>query len=347
MIGKVPLIENTGKEEILFMTDIVGLDIGTMNIVVARQNKNNEINTASLRNMFLTVDKEILGGFDYKNISHAIIENDLYILSDDAYNFANIFSKEVSRPMSNGLISSNEIDAIDILTVMVKSLTGTSEDNNVGKCVYSVPANPIDKKANIIYHQNVFNRIVSELGFESQHLNEAVAIVYSECAESNFGGIAISFGAGMTNVAVVYKSVPVITFSVARGGDWIDEHVAMATGSISNRVNLIKERQLNLINFAEGTKKDRRVKEALIYYYRALINYVVKNLIVQLETLTIELPEQLPMIISGGTSLTGGFLDFLKDCLVDYKFPIAVSEVRAAENPLTAVAQGCLVKALQ
>jgi len=345
MIGKAPLIENAGKGEI-HMTDIVGLDIGTMNIVTARQTDDDQISTASLRNVFLTVDKETLGGFDYKNISHAIIENELYILSDDAYNFANIFSKEISRPMSKGMISASEIDAIDILTVMVKSLIGESKDKS-GKCVFSVPANPIDDDLNVIYHQNVFSRIVSELGFESEHLNEAVAIVYSECAESNFSGIAISFGAGMTNIAVVYKSVPVITFSVARGGDWIDNNAAIATGTISNRVNLVKERKLNLIDFSEGTKKERRAKEALVYYYRSLINYVVKNLIIELETLTVELPEQLPMIVSGGTSLTTGFLDFLKNCLVDYEFPISVSEVKSAENPLTAVAQGCFVKAMQ
>jgi len=346
MIGKAPLIKNIGKGGILLMTDIVGLDIGTMNIVAARQNENTEINTASLRNVFLTLDKEAIGGFDYKNISHVMIDGDLYILSNDAYNFANIFSIEVSRPMSKGMISSSEIDAVDILMVMVKSLIGVSKEK-IGKCVYSVPANPIDDELNVIYHQNVFNRIVSELGFESEHLNEAVAIVYSECAESNFGGIAISFGAGMTNIAVVYKSVPIITFSVARGGDWIDNNTAIATGSISNRVNLVKEKQLNLVDFSNGTKKERRVKEALVYYYRTLINYVVKNLIIELETLTVELPEQLPMIVSGGTSLTGGFLDFFKECLIDYDFPISVSEVRSAENPLTAVAQGCLVKAMQ
>jgi actin-like ATPase involved in cell morphogenesis len=344
MIGKVPKIEVT--KELSYMNDI-GLDIGTMNIVAARQNQNNQINTASLRNVFLPVDKQSLGGFNFKDISHAVIDNNLYILSEDAYNFANIFSKEVSRPMSKGMISSNELDAVDVLMVMVKSLIGTAENKDTSKCVYSVPANPIDTNMNVIYHQNVFNRIVSELGFVTEHLNEAVAIVYSECAETNFSGIAISFGAGMTNVAVVYKSVPVITFSVARGGDWIDDNAANSTGFISNRVNLIKERQFDLTDFNNGNKKERRVKEALVYYYRSLISYVVKILLQELNTLTTDLPERLPMIISGGTSLATGFVSFFTECLSDYEFPISISDVKHADNPLTAVAEGCLIKAMQ
>ena len=113
------------------------------------------------------------------------------------------------------MISTKEIDSVDILAVMVKKLIGTSSG---GRCCYSIPAEPIDNEMNVIYHQNVFGRIINELGFKAEAINEATAIVCTECQESNFSGIGISFGAGMTNVALVYKAIPTTVFSIARGG---------------------------------------------------------------------------------------------------------------------------------
>ena len=344
LIGKPPELNKNKQQENIMAEQDVGLDIGTMNIIAARQNKE-QINTSSLRNVFLKIDKNIIGNFDTGSISHVVVDDELFILSEDAYNFANIFSKEVSRPMSKGMISTTEIDAIDILSIMIKELIGTSD--GTGKCVYSVPANPIDREMNIIYHQNVFNRIIEDLGFQTEALNESIAIIYSECVASDFSGIAISFGAGMCNAAVVYKAVPVITFSVAKGGDYIDQNAAISTGTTSNRANLIKETRFDLTNFNNGIKKDRRVKEALVYYYNSLIDYVARSLIQQLNSITVELPEHLPMVIAGGTSLATNFVDFFKDKITQHDFPIAISDIQHARNPLTVVAEGCLIKALK
>ena len=59
------------------------------------------------------------------------------------------------------------------------------------------------------------------------------------------------------------------------------------------------------------------------------------------------IPKPVPIIISGGTALAGGFLDFFKKSFEARrrKFPIEISEIRMASNPLNAVAQGLLVQA--
>jgi hypothetical protein len=326
------------------MSDYCGLDVGTMNIVSAKLNNSDAVDVKSLRNIFLEVDKEAAEIMDLSGISHTIIDDSMFFISEDAYNFANILGKEASRPMRNGMISTKEIDSVDILAVMVKELIGTSKS---GRCCFSIPADPIDDEMNVIYHQNVFGRIINELGFESEPINEATAIVYTECQASSFSGIGISFGAGMTNVALVYKTIPTTVFSVARGGDWIDFNVARSTGSISNRVTLIKENNFSLDNYRSGKKKDRKIKEALVYYYHDLINYTIKCIVNSLENTAVELPESLPVIISGGTSLVDGFIEMVNQVTEQYEFPFKVSEIRHAGNPLTAVAEGCLIKALK
>ncbi len=325
--------------------EAVGLDVGTMNLVAAYL-VNDDVVTKRIRNMFVQTDAENAETMDLTNIFHAIIEDQLYILGDDAYNFANIFGQTVRRPMKNGMISPNEIDALDILTVMIKELIGHAKKDS--PVCFSIPANPIDADMNVTYHKNVLERIVTTLGYKAVPFNEAAAIVLDECAETNFSGIGISFGAGMTNVAIVYKSVPVVTFSVARGGDWIDYNAAISIGQIPNRVSVIKERpDFDLTSFEASKKKERRIREALVYYYKDLLNYVIKNLIAEFNKIDLQIPDPLPIIVAGGTSKPKHFVEFFKEQFENFEVPFEWAEIRHAENPLTAVASGCLVKALQ
>jgi hypothetical protein len=333
-------------ESVIKSSGACGLDVGTMNLVSAFV-KNDEITTKSMRNVFLHLDKDSIGTLDLSGISHVFIDEELYVLSQNAFDLANMFGLQVSRPMRNGMISAAEIDAMEVITSIIKNLIGTSNGEN---CVYSIPANPIDSDTNIIFHEGLFGRIVEKLGYKPNSLNEATAVVYSEAADTNFSAIGISFGAGMTNIAVVYKSIPAISFSIARGGDWIDQQVATWTGAVQNRITKIKETELDLANVDyadEKNKKKRNVKRALNQYYRSLINYAYEKIISELSKIEVDLPEELPLIISGGTSKVKGFIKTSAEIIDNYEFPFEISEVRQASDPMSAVAQGCLVKALK
>ena len=327
----------------------LGLDVGTMNLVCAGANKSGKIDISTLRNVFLTVDKTHMEEMDLSKISHVRIDDSLFILSNDAYNFANIFGHNISRSMQRGMISPEDINATDVLAVMIQELIAPKKGEKPGKCVYSVPGDPINSRSNILYHQNILSRIISELGFEAEPLNEAVAIVYAECADTDFSGISMSFGAGLTNVAVVYKTIPVMEFALTRGGDWIDDNVAMAVGTIPNRVVAIKEKDFDINRFDAGRKKERKVREALGYYYTSLINHVVTSSLNELEKRDLDLgfPDSIPLIISGGTSLAGGFLNLIRQQVERVNWPLDLSEIRYAGDPLSCVSQGCLIKALK
>ena len=54
----------------------------------------------------------------------------------------------------------------------------------------------------------------------------------------------------------------------------------------------------------------------------------------------------IPLVLSGGTALPQGFRDRFEKLLWEADFPITVSEIRLAENPLHATAKGALVCAL-
>lgn len=323
----------------------IGLDAGTMHLCCARSDVDDIKIT---RNVFLKVDKDDVSLNQLSNISY--VENDegeLFIIGSDAFEFANIFGKEVSRPMEKGLISPKEISAIDVLTLMVKGLIGDTTDKEV-YCSYSVPAEAIDEERSVTYHENVFARILNSLGVNHTSVNEAMAIIYSECANEKFSGIGISFGAGMANVSIAFKGVEALKFSTARSGDWIDQQVARDLDMVPNRVTNIKERYMKLKGSVDiKNKKTKRVLEALFYYHKALIEYTVKKIIKEFEDkVDIEIDDPIPIVVSGGTSMPEGFIELFKNTISNYELPFDVSEIRHAKNPLTAVANGLLIRTI-
>jgi hypothetical protein len=323
----------------------IGLDVGTMHLCAARSDKDDVRIT---RNVFLKIDSDDVQVSELSDISHVEgSDGELYIIGSDAFKYANIFGKEVSRPMERGLISPKEISAIDVLTMMIKDLIGDVKGKEA-YCTYSVPAEAIDEGRSITYHENVFARILKSLGINYSSLNEAMAIIYSECAKEKFSGIAISFGAGMANVVVAYKGIQALSFSTARSGDWIDQQTADALGMVPNRVTSIKEKYMRFSGEVEiKNKKTKRVLEALYYYHKALIEYTVKKIIKEFdEKVDIEVDESIPIVISGGTSMPEGFDDMFRDVISGYDLPFEVSEIRRAKNPLTAVANGLLVRTM-
>ena len=323
----------------------VGIDIGTMNLISAVSNPSDgSIKTKSLRNVFLEVSKASDGTIDLAKVYHTVIDGIIYVLSGDAYKFANIFNKEISRPMKTGLLNPAFLDSSEILGTMIRDLVGKNTNGDV--CAFSVPAPSVDHENDIVYHRGMIQKIIKSLGYKPLAVNEGAAVIFSECPVDKTG-IGISFGAGMTNVAVVYQGMPGMTFSIARGGDWIDHSTSRSLNGLDSRITAIKESGFDINDARVGTKRERKIREAISLYYAELVEYVINNIIIQLTNTEIELPVSLPIVLSGGTCKAKGFTTMVKNILDGYELPFEVSEVRRATEPLEAVAKGCLAQALK
>jgi len=323
-----------------------GLDIGTMTIILSRSDKPNK--SSITRNMFLKIDEDESTLNEFSDISYIKSDDGIFIIGDDAFKMANLFNKEVSRPMEKGMISPNEIDAVDVLALIIKNMFGDVKDKDI-YCSYSVPARAVDMDRSVTYHEKVFTRILGAIGVNYTSCNEAMAVIYSECAKDKFSGIGLSFGDGMCNVCCSYKAVDAFTFSTARSGGWIDMNVAKDLNLTVNRVTNVKEKYLDLNKDfrKEPNKKRRRILEALTYHYSAMIQYTVKNLIKQFnDNFELELDDDIPIVIAGGTASVPGFLELFKDTISKFDLPFDVSEIRLAKNPQTAISRGLLVKTM-
>ena len=196
--------------------------------------------------------------------------------------------------------------------------------------------------------------IIEQYGYSVKKIEEAVAIGYEGLVDTQLTGVAISMGAGMCNIAVMYQGMTALSFSVSRGGDWIDENVSMDTGVSKAKVTNIKETSntldlssANYQNIYEEDTDEANVLIAIRSYYGALVNYLLTNLKVQFEGVenVPNFPEAVPIVIGGGTSLVKGFLDVFNEQFDQNDFPIPISEIIHIEDAHTAVARGCLSEA--
>ena len=328
-----------------------GLDCGTSLYIAATEEL-----VKKQRNAFLTVDGEVnqvKRMLKRQGIPFVEKAGKVHIVGQHAFNYAQIFSTaELKRPMKSGLLNPTEKDALPVLNAIIGELLGDAVDGET--CVYCIPSKPIDVKREVSYHEDVLRTIIEQYGYNVKKIEEAVAIGYEGLVDTQLTGVAISMGAGMCNIAVMYQGMTALSFSVSRGGDWVDENVAMDTGVSQAKVTSIKETSTtldlssaNYQNIYEEDTDEANVLIAIRSYYGALVNYLLTNLKVQFEGVenVPNFPNPVPIVIGGGTSLVKGFLDVFNEQFDQNEFPIPISEIIHIEDAHTAVARGCLSEA--
>ena len=318
----------------------IGIDCGTMNFVAARR-VNGQIEYKRIRDAFIDLPAEHKRMLKISNTSYMELNGKLLVLGDEAMTTANLFNREARRPLSGGLVSSHEFDAQQVIALLLKQISGDPEIPGE-KCSYSVPAAAIDIiGSDVTYHSLILSKIFKELGYDPDPVNEALAVIFAECAHSNFSGLGISYGSGMTNVCLGYNAMSALEFSIGRGGDWIDNGAAKAIGTTSAKICSIKESGIDIMN------PKNREEEAISLYVSTLIDYTIDSIARQFVKAKGELlvPKPIPIVVSGGTSLAGGFLKKFQERFEHHRsaFPVQISEVRAASDPLQAVAAGLLI----
>ena len=325
-----------------------GLDVGTSFVVLASEGLKGKVIYKDFRDAFYVIkpttpiatkmiEKGLTGKVFVKDDDGSFI-----ILGKDAIEKAVERNDSAKRPMHKGVVSSKEKEA-RILSYILKEVAGKAEEQGE-KLVFCIPAQPVDQEDedfDVGYHEDVVKSVLSECGYDARSINEAEALCYSELANDDYTGVALSWGAGMVNVCVMLNGEPVLKFSTTKSGDWIDRMAAVATGETDSVVQAEKENG----DFSVGQDNDNQVLAAVASYYDRLIDYTTKQLTSALED-SKALPkfkDSIPVILAGGTTKAKGFVDHFKTKLEENGFPLSVKEVRHAADPLHAVARGCLI----
>jgi hypothetical protein len=324
-------------------TGPLGLDIGTSRIVVADGPEGNR-RRAQL-NAFVPVSSSEMAENMLKQRGMVYEKNckNLYVYGNDSDFFASFLDTDARRPMSFGLLNPREENSQKMIQNIIQLMVPRAKRGEV--LCFSVPGKGEGVNGNLVYHEAVLKQFLQSLGYNAKPINEGQAVVFSELQDESFTGIGISFGGGMCNVSVSFMSMPMITFSVPKGGDYIDRSVAEVMGeSNTTKVRLFKEETLDL---------SRPPKDEMMSAFHIFYDDLMKTLIDRLRS-EFSRSSQLPkldrpmsVVLAGGTAKPKGFLEKFEGMLrAEGEFPIDISSVRMAKDPLTTTAHGCYIAAL-
>jgi hypothetical protein len=321
----------------------VGLDVGTSRIVIARPAEH-DFQYESQLNAFVTIPYSRIteGVLQRERVPHTTLGSELAVHGNESEKFAGLLNAEMRRTMSQGVLDAREPESLRMLREILASMLGSRNDAPPKLC-FTVPAAPLGAESSLTYHEATLRQILTELGYQPVSINEGLAVIYSELESSNYTGIGISCGGGLCNVCLAYLSVPVLSFSIPKAGDFIDSSTASVTGELSNRIRLAKEDSFHFNGFFAD-----KAHQVIGVYYDDMIRSLVSAL-KEAFARTKNLPalnRPVPMVLSGGTALPPGFRDRFEKLLWEQDSPVTVSEIRLAQNPLHSTAKGALVCAL-
>ncbi len=324
-------------------TQPLGLDVGTSRIVVARNGEKKYEYEAQL-NAFLTLPYSKLAEslLQRENVFHEVQGAEIVVAGNDAEKFAEVFHVETRRPMQNGVLNPKEPHSLLVMRRIISKLVGQAATEGQKIC-FSVPAAGADGEGGLAFHRASISQILTDLGYSATPIDEGLAVVFGELGNANYSGIGISCGSGLCNVCLAVLSVPVISFSLGKAGDFIDSQAALVTGDMATRMRVLKEQSFRL----NGLSGDR-VQNALTVYYREMIANLVESLRAQISSSQRlpKLDQSIPLVLSGGTAMPHGFLEQFMKTLKANDFPVRLSEVRVASDPLNSTARGALMAAL-
>jgi hypothetical protein len=325
-----------------------GLDVGTSFIVLASE-KDSNIEYKDFRDAFYVIKPStpVANKMIEKGLSGKIFIKDedgsFIILGQDAIEKAIERNDTARRPMHKGVVSVKEKEAKRVLAYILKEVVGTASESGE-KLVFCIPAQPIDQEDedfDVGYHEDVVKAVLSEQGYAPRAINEAEALCYAELENDDYTGIGISCGAGMTNVCVMLNGEPTVLFSTTKSGDWVDRMSAVATGEPDSVIQVEKEAG----GFKVGEPNDNPVLGAVASYYERLIDYTAQQLVFAFNNHKAlpKFKDPIKVVVAGGTSKAEGYVDKLREKLIEYKFPLLIKEVSHASDPLHSVAKGCLI----
>jgi len=329
---------------------MIGLDVGT-SFIIASSYDGDDIVFKDFRDAFYVIkpNTPIAAKMVEKGLKEKIFIKDengsFIILGKDAIEKAVERNETARRPMHKGVVSVKEKEAKRVLAYILKEVVGKASKKGE-KLVFCIPAQPVDQEDedfDVGYHEDVVKTILSEVGYDARSVNEAEALCYAELEDTDYTGIGISCGAGMTNVCVMLNGEPTIVFSTTKSGDWIDRMSAVATGEPDSVVQVEKEGG----GFTIGEPNDNPVLSAVASYYERLIEYTAKQLSAALSGHK-SLPkfkDPIRIVVAGGTSQADGYVDKLNEKLLEAEFALPIEVVKHAEDPLHSVAKGCLIAA--
>lgn len=283
-------------------------------------------------------------------IPYAACEDNLVMMGQAAREYSRMFQTPCIPLLAGGRIPEDDPPARQIIAALVQALLPTP-DTGGEVCTITLPGEPLTRQEE--QEAEFLKRLVRLQGYTPQVLTAGMAVVLAELVGESFTGLGISLGASFTEVSVAHHGVEALRCSIPRGGNWIDEQLAVendyyAWDARGNQY-LDSSRSGEWKEQWDGTLQQPASKEGklLARLYGELLDHVLSRAAAAIakSPRVAEIPGKLAVAITGGPVSIGGFDEFFASCVAQHELPVDTDRIRPAARSAFTVSRGLLIQA--
>jgi hypothetical protein len=195
-------------------------------------------------------------------------------------------------------------------------------------------------------HADWLLEAVVSRGYQLVMCSQGLAAVLAELVEEEFTGLGLVFGGSKCEAVLAVEGEEIARCEVPRGGDAIDQSIAILEDRYWWSISGFRELEtLGITEWKEALatsllEVSNPRGERLLTGYRQLVS----DLIADCESTFshYELPDNLPVIVTGGSARIPGFRELLTEHLRESSLPMDCDNLRLATEEYT-IARGLLI----
>lgn len=328
----------------------IGLDLGAQSFRSVRR-RSGQLHAFQSRSAYSVLpdspaQRRIL---EQSGIPYALCEGYLVLIGVAALEHCRLFQVPCISLLPGGEVPSDDPLARQILATLVQHHVPRSQEEGEICCYIPPAASTTEGNTDAEF----FTRLIRLQGFRPLRLAAGMALVLAELVDDSFTGIGCSFGAASCDFTLSYQGIEIVSCSIPRGGDWIDEHFARQTQSYCwdpygnrlldlEKVAALKEAFDGSIVHPVGPEE-----KLLSRIYAELLTGVIQEAALHFAGCKqIAHPRgPIQVVCSGGTAQIPGFHDLVSLVFREVSFPVAIREIRLSDPSPYVVARGCLINA--
>ncbi|MFC6718220.1 chromosome segregation ATPase [Natrialbaceae archaeon GCM10025810] len=316
---------------------VFGLDIGTAAIRVATGTADDP-SIESIPAIVLPVDDAALEAADVSPADLAIVERDgtRYVVGADARAVAEAVDEEPEVPFADGLVSPEPFAEPAFDALVERALEATAAETEDDRLSYTTPGSVIGAASASEDHRRAVARVLEGADVEATPIGAGFAVVYDQLGDNNYTGLGVRLGRQSTSVALAYYGVPVLSFTLPRGRDWIVERAAGETGHAKSQVEGVLEGFALDPDAATGG-----VERALAGGYDAIAEALADAIREEADGSDVRDGIAVPVAVAGSGAIEG--VEYLVGGRLDgANLPFSIRGVRLADEPSHSAARGAL-----
>ena len=283
-------------------------------------------------------------------IPSAVCEDNLVMMGQAAEEYARMFQTPCIPLLPDGRIPADDPPARQMIASLLQALL--PEPVRPGElCSITLPGEPLTRQEE--QETEFLKRLIRLQGYTPQPMSAGMAVVLAELVGDSFTGMGISLGASFTEISVAVHGVEIIRCCVPRGGNWIDEQLAVENehyawdSSGHQFLDTSRSREWKEQWGGSLQKPRTRDEKLLVRLYEELIGHAAGKVSAALSKSrrAAEIRGKLAVAVTGGPTHIGGFDEFFARCLAQHDLPLDTERIRPAAQSAYTVARGLLIQA--